>query len=122
MKVTLTASGFADGIDFEDVEIVNPGKYFGNTFLVSAGVGNVGTFFIVEAYSEQDVVEEFANSKYGNLILLDEDSTSEAVIDGTLDDYIYTESGYCDLSYFGIRKTDSCVYSVKSEEFWKLEI
>jgi hypothetical protein len=78
--------------------------------------------FIVEAYHEQDVVEEFASSKYGHLILLGDDMESEAMLDGTIDDYIYTDSGYCDLSYFGITKTDECVYSVKSDEFWKLEI
>jgi hypothetical protein len=122
MNTLLTASGVADGVDFSEVEIVNPGKCFGNTYLVVAGVGNVGTLFIVEAYHEQDVVEEFASSKYGHLILLGDDMESEAMLDGTIDDYIYTDSGYCDLSYFGITKTDECVYSVKSDEFWKLEI
>lgn len=122
MNTLLTASGIADGVDFSDVEIVNPGKCFGNTFLVLAGVGNVGSMFIVEAYHEQDVVEEFASSKYGHLILLDEEMEKEVMLDGTIDDYIYTESGYCDLSYFGMTKTDECIYSVKSDEFWKLEI
>jgi hypothetical protein len=122
MNTTLTASGISNGIDFSDVEIVNPGKCFGNTFLVSAGVGNVGTLFIVEAYHEQDAVEEFASSRYGHLIVLDEEMTQEAMIEGTIDDYVYTESGYCDLSYFGLTKTDECVYLVKSDEFWKLEI
>lgn len=122
MNTLLTASGVADGIDFADVEIVNPGKCFGNTFLVFVGIGNVSTPFIVEAYHEQDAIDEFASSKYGHLILIGDEMESEAVIDGTLDDYIYTESGYCDLSYFCLTKTDECVYSVKSDEFWKLEI
>ena len=122
MKTTLTASGTANGVDFSDVEIVNPGRCFGNTFLVVAGVGNVGTLFVVEAYHEQDVVEEFASSRFGHLIVLDEGMAEEAVLDGTIDDYVYTESGYCDLSYFGMTKTDECIYSVQSDEFWKLEI
>jgi hypothetical protein len=122
MNTTLTAFGSTNGIDFSDVEIVNPGKCFGNTFLVVAGLGNVGTQFIVEAYHEQDVIEEFASSRFGHLIVLDEELVNEAMLDDTIDDYIYTESGFCDLSYFSMTKTDECVYSVKSEEFWKLEI
>jgi len=122
MNTTLTASGTVNGYDFSDVEIINPGKCFGNTFLVCAGVGNVGTLFIVEAYHEQDAIEEFADSKYGHLIVLDEDSAEEALLDGTIEEYVHTESGYCDLSYFSLNKTDECLYTVKSEDFWKMEV
>lgn len=122
MNTTLTASGKANDFVFENVEILNPGCNFGNTFLIHAGVGNVSTPFIVEAYHEQDAIEAFADSKFGHLIVLDEEMTEEALLDGTIDDYFYTESGYCDLSYFSLSKTEDCVYSVSSEEFWKLEL
>jgi hypothetical protein len=46
----------------------------------------------------------------------------EAELDGTIEDYLHTESGYVDLSYFSINKTERCIYSVSSEEFWKLEL
>ena len=122
MNTTLRASGKANDWIFDNVEIINPGSNFGNTFLIHAGVGNVSTPFIVEAYHEQDAIEAFADSRLGHLILLDEEMTEEAMLDGTIEDYLYTESGYVDLSYFSIDKTERCVYSVSSEEYWKLEI
>ena len=122
MEYTLSANGYANDVVFENVEIINPGKNFGNTFLITAGIGFIGTQFIVEAYSEHDAIEEFASSKYGHLIVIDEESEQDAILGDYLDDYFYTESGYCDLSYFSLVKTQECKYSVNSEHFWKLEI
>ena len=122
METTLTANGYANDVVFENVEVINAGQYFGNTFMVTAGVGNVGIQFIVEAYTEADAIEVFAESKYGHLIVIDEETEQDAILDGCIDDYFYTESGYCDLSYFNLVKTQECKYSISSEQFWKLEI
>jgi hypothetical protein len=56
------------------------------------------------------------------LILLDEEMVEEAELDGTIEDYLYTETGYVDLSYFSIDKTEWCKYSITADEFWKLEL
>ena len=77
MNTTLTASGKANDWIFDNVTIINPGCNFGNTFLIHAGVGNVSTPFIVEAYHEQDAIEAFADSRLGHLILLDEEMAED---------------------------------------------
>jgi hypothetical protein len=122
MNTTLTASGKANDWIFDNVTVINPGCNFGNTFLIHADVGNVSTPYIVEAYHEQDAIEAFADSRLGHLILLDEEMVDEAELDGTIEEYLHTESGYVDLSYFSINKTEWCKYSMTADEFWKLEL
>jgi hypothetical protein len=54
-------------------DVVNPGGWFGKAWLIGYPLGNFGFYLIVEADSEQDAIDELADSdKYGHAINLDE--------------------------------------------------
>lgn len=52
--------------------LVNRGAWWGKTYLIEIGIGNGGGLtFVVEASSESDALDEFADSKYSHLIDVD---------------------------------------------------
>lgn len=58
-----------------DVPVINPGDWFGKTYLIEIGGSYTPLFLIVEADSVSDAIDELADDeKYGHLICVaDED-------------------------------------------------
>jgi len=117
MEIQLSARGFANDFEFEKATVINPGNWFGNTYLINAN----GSLFIVEASDDADAIEEFANSKFGRMILVDEETVEEYTKEGWLDDLTYTESGYVDIvNYFTMHKTQECLYQVEANKYYQM--
>jgi len=64
-----------NGHELKDIPVVNPGDWFGKTWLVEIGGSYWPLFLIVEADTMQDAIDELADSeKYGhNINVPDED-------------------------------------------------
>jgi hypothetical protein len=63
-----------NGHELKDIPVVNPGDWFGKTWLVEIGESYWPLFLIVEADTVQDAIDELADSEYGhNISVLDED-------------------------------------------------
>ena len=64
-----------NGHELKDIPVINPGDWFGKTWLVEIGGSYWPLFLIVEADTVQDAIEELAdNEKYGhNITVPDED-------------------------------------------------
>ena len=73
MKVTATA--LLHGHELNDMPVLNPGAWFGRTWLIEIGGSFSPLFLIVEANSMSDAIDELADSeKYGhNIIVSPED-------------------------------------------------
>lgn len=70
---TITATATFHGQELKDIPVVNPGGWFGKTWLIEIGGSYWPLFLIVEADSVQDVIDELAdNKKYGHQIVVDE--------------------------------------------------
>ena len=61
-----------------DAECINPGEWFGKTWLIEIGCGFSSLFFAVEADTVTDAIDEFSGSDYGHLILIDDADYMEA--------------------------------------------
>ena len=60
--------------ELNDVEVINPGNWFGKTWLLEIGGSYSSLYLIVEADSASDAIDELANNeRYGHLIVVDED-------------------------------------------------
>ena len=65
------ARGNLNGHELNDVPILNPGDWFGTTWLVEIGIGYSSLYLIVEADSMSDAIGELAeNEKYGHQIVI----------------------------------------------------
>ena len=64
-----------NGHELKDIPVINPGEWFGKTWLVEIGGSCSPLFLIVEADTVQDAIDELAdNEQYGhNIIVADED-------------------------------------------------
>ena len=64
-----------NGHELKDIPVINPGDWFGKTWLIEIGGSYFPLFLIVEADTMQDAIDELAdNEKYGhNIIVADED-------------------------------------------------
>jgi hypothetical protein len=71
-KDNVTASFRFRGEDITSVPVVNPGDWWGRTWLIEVGCGYSSLFFIVEADYPSDAVEEFSESEWGHLIHIEE--------------------------------------------------
>lgn len=73
MKITATC--MLNGHELTDVPVVNPGDWFGKTWLLEIGGSYSPLFLIVEADSASDAIDSLAdNEQYGHHILVpDED-------------------------------------------------
>ncbi len=92
-NTTITAKGKLHGHDI-DAECINPGDWFGKTWLIEIGCGFSPFFYAVEADTVTDAIDEFSGSKHGHHIVVE---------DADLDDYpegsrYYNDGGQvCDL-------------------------
>lgn len=71
----ITANGTLNGHDLTDMPVLNPGGWFGKTWLLEIGGSYWPLFLVVEADSMCDAIDELAdNEKYGqHIVVADED-------------------------------------------------
>jgi hypothetical protein len=72
---TITATAKFGDHELKDIPVLNPGDWFGKTWLLEIGGSHWPLFLIVEADSVSDAIEELAdNETYGhNIIVADSD-------------------------------------------------
>lgn len=73
--MAITSSGIINGQELTDIQVLNPGDYFGKTWLIEIGGSYSSLYLIVEAKSMCDAIDELAeNEKHGHhIIVADED-------------------------------------------------
>ena len=68
----VTASATLRGHGLTDIPVLNPGGWFGKTWLIEVGGSFWPLFLIVEADTASDAIDELAdNEKYGHQIIVD---------------------------------------------------
>ena len=91
--MTVIAKGKLNGHEIE-AECINPGDWFGKTWLVEIGCGFSSHFFAVEADTVTDAIDEFSGSERGHLIVVDDADLA----DYDEDSRYYNDGGQvCDL-------------------------
>jgi hypothetical protein len=74
----ITASGNLNGHKLTAMPVLNPGDWFGKTWLIEIGGSYTPLFLIVEADTMQDATDELAdNEKYGHNIVVDDDDLGD---------------------------------------------
>jgi hypothetical protein len=69
----ITASASLHGQELKDIPVINPGDWFGKTWLIEIGGSYWPLFLIVEADSASDAIDELADhEKYGHHIVVAE--------------------------------------------------
>ena len=73
--MAITAKGKFNGHDLTDIPVLNPGDWFGKTWLLEIGGSYSPLFLVVEADSVSDAIDELAdNQNFGHHIVVpDED-------------------------------------------------
>jgi len=80
---TITANGTFHGHELTDMPVVNPGDWFGKTWLIEIGGSYSPLFLIVEADSMSAAIDELADSeKYGHHIVVEEANLGDYPEDG----------------------------------------
>jgi len=71
----ITATATINGQEIKDIPVLNPGGWFGKTWLLEIGGSYWPLFLIVEADNVSDAIDELAdNEKYGhNIVVVDAD-------------------------------------------------
>ena len=71
----VTACAKLNGHQLKDIPVINPGNWFGKTWLIEIGGSYWPRFLIVEADTMQDAIDELAdNEKFGhNIVVANED-------------------------------------------------
>ena len=60
-----------NGHELKDIPVINPGDWFGKTWLIEIGGSYFPLFLIVEADTMQDAIDELAdNEKFGHNIVV----------------------------------------------------
>lgn len=71
---TIKAIGNLNGRELKDIEVVNPGDWFGKTWLIEIGGSYSSHYLIVEADSMSDAIDELADSeKHGHHIIVEDE-------------------------------------------------
>jgi hypothetical protein len=87
---TITANGTLNGHELNEMPVINPGGWFGKTWLLEIGGSYSPLFLIVEADSCQDAIDELAdNEQYGHQIIVPDSDLA----DYPEDDRHYGSSG-----------------------------
>ena len=68
MSTKVTASFTLRAHQFTGVPVVNPGDWFGKSWLIVIGEGPGCNFYVVEADSPSDAIDEFIDSEYGSVV------------------------------------------------------
>ena len=70
----IKANGNLQGHDLKEIPVLNPGDWFGKTWLTEIEGSYTPLFLIVEANSMSDANDELAdNEKYGHLIIVEDE-------------------------------------------------
>jgi len=106
MSKTITAKSNLNGHELTDVTVVNPGDWFGKTWLLEIGGSYWPLFLIVEGDSAQDAIDELADSEeYGHHIVV----ADEILGDYPEDERHYGPSGQViDLDHLAIHGCEGC--------------
>jgi hypothetical protein len=60
--------------ELNDVPVLNPGDWFGKTWLLEIGGSYSSLYLVVEADSASDAIDELAdNARYGHLLIVEEE-------------------------------------------------
>jgi hypothetical protein len=90
MTTDITASATFHETKLKDIPVINPGDWFGKTWLIELGGSYTPLFLIVEADSLCDAIDELAeNEKYGHQILV----ANEDLCDYPEEDRHYSGTG-----------------------------
>ena len=74
----ITARGTFNGHDLTDIPVLNPGDWFGKTWLVEIGGSYCPLLLIVEADSMCDAIDELAeNEKFGHQIIVADENLGD---------------------------------------------
>jgi len=74
----ITARGTFNGQELRDVQVVNPGNWFGKTWLIEIGGSFWPLYLVVEADSVQDVLDELSESEtHGHHIVVAEEDLGD---------------------------------------------
>jgi len=74
----ITAKATLHDHELNDVSVLNPGDWFGKTWLLEIGGSYSPLFLIVEADTVQDAIEELADDeRYGHLICVAEEDMAD---------------------------------------------
>ncbi len=73
----ITAKGTLNGHALADVPVLNPGAWFGRTWLIEVGGSYWPLFLVVEADSVSDAIDELADGKYGHLITVPDEELAD---------------------------------------------
>jgi len=57
--------------------LINRGDYFGETYLIEIGMGFDTATFIVEAGNVQDALDVFVDSKFGHLVIIEDENLKD---------------------------------------------
>ena len=69
----ITAHGTFNGHDLQDMPVINPGDWFGKTWLIEIGGCYWPLFLVIEADTITDAIDELAeNEKYGHNIVVED--------------------------------------------------
>lgn len=60
---TIKANGNINGHELKDIEVVNPGDWFGKTWLIEIGGSYSSHYLVIEANSMSDAIDELADSE-----------------------------------------------------------
>lgn len=70
----ITAKAKLGDHELNDIPVINPGNWFGKTWLLEIGGSYSSLYLVVEADSASDAIDELAdNERYGHNIIVDED-------------------------------------------------
>ncbi len=74
----ITANGTFGGHNLENVDVINPGNWFGKTWLIEIGGSYWPLFLVVEADSVSDAIDELADhEKYAFHIVVPEEDFAD---------------------------------------------
>ena len=74
----ITVKANLNGPELTVIPVLNPGDWFGKTWLLEIGGSYTPLYLVVEAQSMADAIDELAdNEKFGHLITADEDNLSD---------------------------------------------
>lgn len=76
--MAITARGNINRHELTDIEVLNPGDYFGKAWLIEIGGSYSSLYPIVEAESITDAIDELAeNEKHGHHIIVENDNLGD---------------------------------------------
>ena len=76
--MAITARGNLNGLELNDIPVLNPGDWFGKAWLIELGGSYSSLYLIAEANSMCDAIDELAeNEKYGHQIIVEDDNLGD---------------------------------------------